>query len=135
MPFLVTHTCPSASGQATLFEIVLSDLPCPSTSGEVNLHPDGEDSMGQDEEVQPKTVFYPPIEILMESAVLAPSGNGVTPVQAIFASVSPLFDNNSMCLHVSNMPVSYTAQQLLKLFQTRYPSAYKAEIFKVQTVQ
>jgi len=110
--------------------------PYAGTLGQANLlHPtpgDGEDSTCQDEGVHPKIEFFPPLEILMESAILAPSGNGVTPVQAIFASVSPLFDNNSMCLHVSNIPVSYTAQQLLKLFQTRYPSAYKTEIFKVE---
>ena len=96
--------------------------PCPT--GQANLPPlDGEE--------QPELVFYPPLEILMETAILTPSGNGTTPIEAIFSSLSPLFDSDSMCLYVSNMPVNYTAQQLLKLFQTRYPSAYKAEMFKV----
>ena len=67
----------------------------------------------------------------METAILTPSGNGTTPIEAVFSSLSPLFDSDSMCLYVSNMPMNYTAQQLLKLFQTRYPSAYKAEMFKV----
>ena len=100
--------------------------PCPT--GQANLPPlDGEE--------QPELVFYPPLEILMETAILTPSGNGTTPIEAIFSSLSPLFDSDSMCLYVSNMPMNYTAQQLLKLFQTRYPSAYKAEMFKVNSLQ
>ena len=35
-----------------------------------------------------------------------------------------------MRLYVSNLPVNYTAQHLLKLFQLRYPSVFKAEILK-----
>ena len=35
-----------------------------------------------------------------------------------------------MFLFVSKLPPTYTAQQLLKLFQKRYPSVYKAEILK-----
>ena len=35
-----------------------------------------------------------------------------------------------MRLYVFNLPASYTAQHLLKLFQLRYPSAFKAEILK-----
>lgn len=98
--------------------------PCPNATGQANLPLlDGDE--------QPELVFYPPLEILMETAILTPSGNGTTPIEAIFSSLSPLFDSDSMCLYVSNMPMNYTAQQLLKLFQTRYPSAYKAEMFKV----
>ena len=39
------------------------------------------------------------------------------------------FDLRSMALYVHNLQLS-TARQLLKLFQVRYPSAYKAEIIK-----
>ena len=37
-----------------------------------------------------------------------------------------------MKLHISRLPQSYTAQQLLKLFQKRYPSVYKTRIFKAE---
>ena len=102
--------------------------PCPNATGQANLPL-------LDGDKQPELVFYPPLEILMETAILTPSGNGTTPIEAIFSSLSPLFDSDSMCLYVSNMPMNYTAQQLLKLFQTRYPSAYKAEMFKVNSLQ
>ena len=98
--------------------------PCSNATGLTDL-------TSLEREEQSDLVFYPPLEILMETAILTPSGNGTTPIEAVFSSLSPLFDSDSMCLYVSNMPMNYTAQQLLKLFQTRYPSAYKAEMFKV----
>ena len=67
---------------------------------------------------------------LFMDAVLSPSKNGATPIQKVLASLSPFYDIRSMCLYVSSLPLTYTAQHLLKLFQLRYPSAYKAEIFK-----
>ena len=54
---------------------------------------------------------------LLERAILAPMGANVTPVQAVLASVCPFYDGVSMCLHVSSIPVAFSAQHLLKLFQ------------------
>ena len=68
---------------------------------------------------------------LLSGAILAPmGGGGVTPLQALFSGFSSNFDLISMCLHVTGFPLGYTAQQLLRLFQTRYPSVYKAQVFK-----
>ena len=67
---------------------------------------------------------------LFTEAVLSPSRSGATPIQALFTSLSPFYDIQSMRLYVSNLPVNYTAQHLLKLFQLRYPSTFKAEIVK-----
>ena len=68
---------------------------------------------------------------LLSGAILAPmGGGGVTPLQALFSGFSSNFDLVSMCLHVTGFPLGYTAQQLLRLFQTRYPSVYKAQVFK-----
>ena len=67
---------------------------------------------------------------LFTDAILSPSRHGATPIQALLASFSPFYDIQSMRLHVSNLPVNYTAQHLLKLFQLRYPSVYKAKILK-----
>ena len=65
-----------------------------------------------------------------KNSVLSPWRNGATPIQALLASLSPFYDVRSMCLYVYNLPMSYTAQHLLKLFQLRYPSAFKAVIVK-----
>ena len=65
-----------------------------------------------------------------QKSILSPWKYGATPIQALLASVSPFYDIRSMCLYVYNLPTSYTAQHLLKLFQLRYPSAFKAEIVK-----
>ena len=125
-PVLMRSWCISIS----LFQVMMTPKlymyhsPCSNTTGLTNL-------TSLEGEEQSDLVFYPPLEILMETAILTPSGNGTTPIEAVFSSLSPLFDSDSMCLYVSNMPMNYTAQQLLKLFQTRYPSAYKAEMFKV----
>ena len=64
------------------------------------------------------------------SDVLAASRDGTTPIQALLASLSSFYDTKSMRLYVANLPVNYTAQHLLKLFQVRYPSVFKAEILK-----
>ena len=125
-PVLMRSWCISIS----LFQVMMTPKlymyhsPCSNATGLINL-------TSLEGEEQSDLVFYPPLEILMETAILTPSGNGTTPIEAVFSSLSPLFDSDSMCLYVSNMPMNYTAQQLLKLFQTRYPSAYKAEMFKV----
>ena len=52
-------------------------------------------------------------------AILSPSRNGATPIQALLASLSPFYDIKSPHLYVSNLPINYTAQHLLKLFQVR----------------
>ena len=54
----------------------------------------------------------------------------MTPLQFLYASLCQTYDAKSRSLYVSKLPQTYTAQQLLKLFQKRYPSVYKAEIFK-----
>ena len=66
--------------------------------------------------------------------VIFTTKNGVTSIQSLFASLSPHYDSEAMCLHISSIPVNYTAQQLLKLFQGRYPSAYKAEVLKLDDI-
>ena len=67
---------------------------------------------------------------LFTKAILSPSRNGATPIQALLASLSSFYDIQPMRLYVLNLPVNYTAQHLLKLFQVRYPSVFKAEIVK-----
>ena len=68
---------------------------------------------------------------LLQRAIIAPADGGVTPIQALFASLSRYYDCKTMCLYASCVPSAFTAHQLLKLFQSRYPSAYKVEILKV----
>ena len=65
-----------------------------------------------------------------KNSIMSPWRHGATPIQALLASLSSFYDIKSMCLYVYNLPTSYTAQHLLKLFQLRYPSAFKAEIVK-----
>ena len=75
------------------------------------------------------TIAVTESEFFKES-ILSPWKYGATPIQALLASLSPFYDIRSMCLYIYNLPTSYTAQHLLKLFQLRYPSAFKAEIVK-----
>lgn len=65
---------------------------------------------------------------LYADSVLARNRDGMTPLQALFASFSSHYDVRSMRLFVSSIPVGYTAQQLLQLFKDCYPSVYRAEI-------
>ena len=65
---------------------------------------------------------------LYADSVLVRNREGMTPLQAIFASFSPHYDVGSMRLFVSSIPVGYTAQQLFQLFKDCYPSVYRAEI-------
>ena len=65
-----------------------------------------------------------------KNSILSPWKHGASSIQALLASLSPYYDIRSMCLYVYSLPTSYTAQHLLKLFQIRYPSAFKAEILK-----
>lgn len=67
---------------------------------------------------------------LLNEAILAPGQNGMTPLHSFIASFCDVTDVKNMSLFVSRLPQNFTAQQLLKLFQKRYPSAYKAEIIK-----
>ena len=62
-------------------------------------------------------------------AILAPCSKGLTPLHAFFASIKEVYDSLMMCLYVSGLPSGYTARQLLKYFQLRFPSAYRAEVF------
>ena len=70
---------------------------------------------------------------LLNEAILAPGENGVTPLHSLLTSFCDDNDVAIMRLFVSRLPLKYTAQQLLKLFQKRYPSAYKAKIFKPES--
>ena len=67
---------------------------------------------------------------LFNRAILDPGSRGVPPLHSLLTSFGDATDVTSMKLHVSRLPQSYTAQQLLKLFQRRYPSVYKTRIFK-----
>ncbi len=67
----------------------------------------------------------PPDDRLLQEAIIAPTDGGMTPVQALFASLSRYYDSKTMCLYIYCVPSAFTAPQLLKLFQSRYPSAYK----------
>ena len=67
---------------------------------------------------------------LLNEAILAPGQNGMTPLHSLIASFCDITDVKNMSLFVSRLPQNFTAQQLLRLFQKRYPSAYKAEIMK-----
>lgn len=66
----------------------------------------------------------------MQEMIFPPSSAGITPLHALAICTS---DNLSPAglgssLTVSNLPSSYTPRILLKLFQSRYPSAYRATI-------
>ena len=67
---------------------------------------------------------------LFSQSILDPGSHGVPPLHSLVTSFSDCTDIVAMKLHVSRLPQSYTAQQLLKLFQKRYPSVYKTRIFK-----
>ena len=67
---------------------------------------------------------------LLKPAILERNREGMTPVQMIFASLSSHYDIHSMRLYVMNVPVGFTAQQLLHLFKNYYPSAYRAELIR-----
>lgn len=71
-----------------------------------------------------------PFPNLLNEAILAPGQNGMTPLHSLIASFCDVTDVKNMSLFVSRLPQNFTAQQLLRLFQKRYPSAYKAEIMK-----
>ena len=65
-------------------------------------------------------------QTLLEKAILACMGAGITPVHAVLASLSPFYDSVSMCLHVSSIPVTFSAQHLLKLFQVMGTGSLKS---------
>ena len=67
---------------------------------------------------------------LFNRAVLDPGSRGVPPLHTLITSFGAATDVTAMKLFISRLPQSYTAQQLLKLFQRRYPSVYKTRIFK-----
>ncbi len=66
---------------------------------------------------------------VFQQAILAPSSDSNSALHLLLASLVSSFDTTSMTLFVHNLQLN-TGQRLLKLFQVRYPSAYKAEIFK-----
>jgi len=82
-----------------------------------------DDPMGEaDTRLQHPTDFF-------ERAILAPCNKGMTPLHTFFSSLAEgVYDSQQMCLAVSGLPSSFTAQQLLKHFHTQYPSVYRAEV-------
>lgn len=64
---------------------------------------------------------------LFKQAILKPAPNSLSTLHLLLGSLSSTFDLLSMALYVHNLQLS-TAKQLLRLFQVRYPSAFKAEI-------
>ena len=62
---------------------------------------------------------------ILNTAAKSPSST----IHHLLGSLSVTFDLRTMALYVHNLHLS-TAKQLLRLFQVRYPSAYKAEIVK-----
>lgn len=56
--------------------------------------------------------------------------NGMTPLHALAVACTENLPPSGLgnSLTVTNLPSSYTPRILLKLFQSRYPSAYRATI-------
>lgn len=71
----------------------------------------------------------PTYPTLFNQTVSKPTTGDLSTLHLLLGSLSPTFDLKSMALYVQNLQLS-TAKQLLKLFQVRYPSTYKAEIIK-----
>ena len=72
-----------------------------------------------------------PNNALFRHAVLGSSTSlGMTSLQLLLSSLTPQYDARTQQLRVTNVPPGFTAQQLLKLFHTRYPSVYRAEVYK-----
>ena len=72
----------------------------------------------------------PKLDSLLVPTILAKNRVGMTPIQMLFASLTSHYDIHSMRLFVTNIPVGFTAQQLLQLFKDYYPSVYRAEIIR-----
>ena len=66
---------------------------------------------------------------LFDRAILSTDKRHHSTLHLLLGSISSTFDLRTMTLYVHNLQLS-TAKQLLRLFQVRYPSAYKAEIVK-----
>ncbi len=138
-------TCPGSLGERWSKVDISQDVPSsqaevdisqdvPSSQAEVDISQDvpssqAEDAMDKQKEESSKKPSRPQDSLLQE-AIIAPGDGGITPIQALFASLSRHYDCKTMCLYASCVPSAFTAPQLLRLFQSRYPSAYKVEILK-----
>ena len=79
---------------------------------------------------QKKIEFETHFSDLFNKAILAPGTNGMTPLHSLMTSFCKTIDVKAMQLCVARLPPNFTAWQLLRLFQSRYPSVYKTVIFK-----
>ena len=72
----------------------------------------------------------PNLQCSMKDMIYPASFNGMTPLHAVAVSCTENLPPGGLgnSLTVTNLPSSYTPRILLKLFQGRYPSAYRATI-------
>ena len=69
-------------------------------------------------------------QAFFDEAILTPTLSGITPAHQLVINSSRKQFGLSFgnALRVSNVPSSYSPRLLLKLFKSRYPSAYRAFI-------
>ena len=72
----------------------------------------------------------PNLQCSLKDMIYPASCNGMTPLHALAVSCTENLPPSGLgnSLTVTNLPSSYTPRILLKLFQERYPSAYRATI-------
>lgn len=72
----------------------------------------------------------PSLKCSIQEVIFPEAFNGITPLQALAISCTENLPPSGLgnSLTVTNLPSSYTPRILLKLFQARYPSAYRATI-------
>lgn len=72
----------------------------------------------------------PNLQCSMRDMIYPESFNGMTPLHAVAVACTENLPPSGLghSLTVTNLPSSYTPRILLKLFQGRYPSAYRATI-------
>lgn len=72
----------------------------------------------------------PSLKCSMEDVIFPETFNGITPLHALAITCTENLPPSGLgnSLTVTNLPSSYTPRLLLKLFQGRYPSAYRATI-------
>ncbi|XP_048584846.1 uncharacterized protein LOC5508594 isoform X2 [Nematostella vectensis] len=73
---------------------------------------------------------YGSCSVSLEDMIFSCTFNGMSPVHALATACTENMPPSGLgnSLTVSNLPSSYTPRMLLKLFQSRYPSAYRATI-------
>lgn len=72
----------------------------------------------------------PKLQCSVEEMIYPETFSGVTPLHALAIACTDNLPPSGLgnSLTVTNLPSSYTPRILLKLFQARYPSAYRATI-------